>query len=426
MPTTLRCPACSAPLEIPTQHAATSRCPYCGVGVLLSERHQGTQAATNDPHADTIAEVVRILQTGHMIQAVKLYRERFGVGLKEAKDAVDRIAAGQPAGTVPHRPGGKGSMVGYAMMILIVVGGVVMSRSSRRTVEETSAPPAAQTSRDPEGAVDPGPSAPPALADEVLRFGSEGTGAGRFTDARGVAVDGAGRIYVAEYQGGRVQVFDSAGAFVTQWVADPKMPLVDLEADRGGTVYVVQYGRIRRYEGATGTLLGELPRPQRMTSYSDIALALDGTMWAVAGTSQIAHLGRDGAVRRTIDLRQAVGDDASPERVAVAGTGDVYVLDRWTDEVYHLAPDGRFVDRFGGSGDGPESTPSPEGIAIDGRGRVLVSDLGRGIRVFDASGHYVGEFGGQEVVFGLAVNDRDEVFAAFRNRYQVVKFRLAR
>jgi DNA-directed RNA polymerase subunit RPC12/RpoP len=81
MPTTLRCPACSAPLEIPTQHAATSRCPYCGVGVLLSERHQGTQAATNDPHADTIAEVVRILQTGHMIQAVKLYRERFGVGL---------------------------------------------------------------------------------------------------------------------------------------------------------------------------------------------------------------------------------------------------------------------------------------------------------------------------------------------------------
>jgi hypothetical protein len=392
--------------------------------VLLSERNQGTQAATNDPHADTIAEVVRILQSGHMIQAVKLYRERFGVGLKDAKDAVDRISAGQPAGTVPHRSGGKGLGIGCAVMILLVVVGALMIWRSPRAAEETTTPPATRESRDPVGAVAPGPSAPPALGDEVLRFGSEGTGAGRFTDARGVAVDGAGRIYVAEYQGGRVQVFDSAGTFVTQWMADPKMPLVDLEADRGGTVYVVQYGRIRRYEGATGTLLSELPRPERMTSYSDVALALDGTMWAVAGTSRIAHLGRDGSVRRTIDLRQAVGEDASPERVAVAGTGDVYVLDRWSDEVYHLAPDGRFVDRFGGSGEGPESTPSPEGIAIDGRGRVLVSDLGRGIRVFDAAGHYVGEFGGQEVVFGLAVNDRDEVFAAYRNRHQVVKFRL--
>ena len=424
MPTTLRCPACSAPLEIPAQHAATSRCPYCGVAVLLSERPQGTQAATNDPHAETIAEVVRILQAGHMIQAVKLYRERFGVGLKEAKDAVDQISAGQPAGTVPHLSGGKGSNAGCGLFLLLVVLGIVMLLRSSPPVDETSASPAAQASGNPAGAVAPLPAAPKsALADEVLRFGSEGTGAGRFTDARGVAVDGAGRIYVAEYQGGRVQVFDSAGAFVTQWMADPKMPLLDLEADRGGTVYLVQYGRIRRYEGATGNLLGELPR-DRGTSYSDVALALDGTMWAVAGTSHIAHLGRDGAVRRTIDLRQAVGDDASPERVAVAGTGDVYVLDRRSGEVYHLNPQGRFVDRFGGRGEGPESTSAPDDIAIDGRGRVLVSDLGRGIRVFDASGRYVGAFGGEEVVFGLAVTDRDEVLAAYRNRHEVVKFRL--
>lgn len=420
MPTTLRCPACSAPLEIPAQHAATSRCPYCGVGVLLSDRPQGTQAATNDPHADEIAEVARLLREGKKLPAIKLYRERFGAGLKDAVHAVDRIAAGQPRASLPPAPPSRLTRPLFYLVAAAVAGCLVWILTW--DVERVHYPASGAA-----GSAAPAPAPPPAapaLADEVLRFGSEGTGARRFTDARSVAVDGTGRIYVAEYQGGRVQVFDSAGAFVTQWMADPKMPLLDLEADRGGTVYVVQYGRIRRYEGATGTLLGELPRPGRMTSYSDVALALDGTMWAVAGTSRIAHLGRDGAVRRTIDLRQAVGDDASPERVAVAGTGDVYVLDRWSDEVYHLAPDGRFVDRFGGPGEGPESTPSPEGIAIDGRGRVLVSDLGRGIRVFDASGHYVGEFGGQEVVFGLAVTDRDEVIAAFRNRHQVVKFRL--
>jgi DNA-binding beta-propeller fold protein YncE len=265
----------------------------------------------------------------------------------------------------------------------------------------------------------------PAFASEVLRFGSEGTGAGRFTDARSVAVDGAGRIYVAEYQGGRVQVFDSTGTFVTQWMADPEMPLLDLAADRTGTVYVVQSGRIRRYNGATGDPLGELPRRDRWTSYSDIALALDGTVWALEGRGPVVQLGRNGAVRRTIDVREAV-KDASPGRVAVAGTGDVYVLDRTSGEVYRFGPDGRFVDRFGGRGEGRGSMESPEEIAIDGRGRVFVSDMGTGIHVFDQSGHFLDAFGGREVVFGLAFNDRDELFAAFRNRHQVARFRLNR
>jgi len=33
-----------------------------------------------------------LLQSGNQIQAIKLYRELTGVGLAEAKDAVDRLA----------------------------------------------------------------------------------------------------------------------------------------------------------------------------------------------------------------------------------------------------------------------------------------------------------------------------------------------
>src|SRR5207237_811162 len=78
--------------------------------------------------------------------------------------------------------------------------------------------------------------------------------------------------------GGRVQVFDSLGTFVTQWMAEPRTPLVDMEVDRGGTVYVVQGGRIKRYEGATGRLLGTVGGAGE--SVSDLFLALDGTLWA--------------------------------------------------------------------------------------------------------------------------------------------------
>ncbi len=43
------------------------------------------------PDAAFEAEVRRLVAAGNIINAIKLYRERTGCGLKEAKDAVERI-----------------------------------------------------------------------------------------------------------------------------------------------------------------------------------------------------------------------------------------------------------------------------------------------------------------------------------------------
>ena len=425
MPAALRCPTCSAPLDVPPEHATTTRCTYCGAGVLLAERGGHVEAAAQQQrHADAIGEVLAQLRAGSKIGAIRVYRERFGVGVAEAKHAVERIEAGQPAGSLPVSSGKPASAVGCAAL-LVVLGagaGVLLMQRSAETPAPQSPPGTASPARSAASAEED--AGPPAFAQPVLRFGAEGTGAGRFQDARSVAVDGTGRIYVAEYTGGRVQVFDSAGTFLTQWMADERMPLLDMEADRGGTVYVVQSGRIRRREGATGRALQDVPRP-RGASFDDVALALDGSLWTVSGLSQLMHLGADGTVRRTIDLRQAVDEDASPERVAVAGNGHLYVLDRWSGAVYHLDAEGKFVDRFGGRGEGAEALSSPNDLAIDGRGRVYVSDLGVAVRVFDPDGRLLGSFAPNTVVFGIAFNDRDELFAAHRNQHQVVKYRLS-
>lgn len=423
MPASLRCPTCSAPLDLPPAHADTIRCHYCGAGVMLTERSgQVEAAASHERHTGAIAEVLRQLRAGSKIGAVKVYREQFGGGLKDAKEAVERLEAGQPASAVRAHPSpaaaakngmgrGVGCLVG--IILLALAAGLMLGLGN----DDPPAQPAAQApATAPASPAAPQPAAEAGYAREVMRFGSEGTGAGRFEDARSVAVDGAGRIYVAEYSGGRVQVFDSAGTFLTQWMADRRMPLVDMAADRGGTVYIVQSGRIHRYEGATGRALGELPRARNM-GYEDVTVALDGSLWAVSQES-VAHLTRDGAVQRTIDIKEAVGEDASAARVAVAGTGDLYVLDQWKADVYHLDPAGRFVDRFGGGG-----FPPAEDVAVDGLGRVFVSDLGSsGVRVFDAAGQPLGDVGGTGVVFGITLNDRDELFAAARNAHAVVKF----
>ena len=425
MPTSLRCPTCSAPLDLPPEHASTLRCPYCGASVLLTERSGQVQAAaSHERHSDAIADVLRHLRAGSKISAVKAYRDHFGTGLKESKDAVERLEAGQPAGSLPAgtrpaSPGARKASVGCALFVLMVA--LLLVYVLRRDGDRppgVEPPPARGPATTP--APTPAarqPAAEPAFAQELMRFGSEGTGAGRFEDARSVAVDGTGRIYVAEYSGGRVQVFDSAGTFLTQWMADPRMPLVDMEADRGGTVYIVQSGRIQRYEGATGRALGPLP-PSRESRYRDVTVALDGSLWAVT-ENDVVHLSREGAVQRVIDLEEAVDEDAAPARVAVSGTGDLYVLDAWKADVYHLNRDGRFVDRFGGGG-----FPPAEHVAVDGRGRVYVSDLGHAVQVFNPAGQPLGSIDGVSVVFGLALNDRDELFAAARNQHAVVKYRI--
>lgn len=368
MPVRLQCPACSAPLTVPDERATTTRCPYCGAGVLLTERHGRVEAA---------------------------------------------VAGSPPA---PNR---APLLIGCAAVVVAAAlggGALLATRGSEpeRVAPDigvpTSAAPA-QPARPPQ---------PPPFADTVLAFGGEGTGPGRFTDARAVTVDAEGRIYVGEYSGGKVQVFDSAGTFLTQWTADPEMPLLDLEADRRGTVYVVQSGRIRRYEGATGKPLGTLPGGGTRT-VNDVAVAPDGTLWVTAWPHGIVHLDAEGRELRSIDARETIGADASPARVAVSGSGDLYVLDQWARDVFRLDRNGRFVDRFAGEAENG-AQPAPRDVVVDGRGRVLVGDAG-GVRAYSAEGRLLGSFGGG-VVFGIAVTDRDEVIAADRNGHRVVKFRL--
>ncbi len=45
-----------------------------------------------EPQPPAVPSVVQELEQGRKIQAIKLYREQTGVGLREAKDAVEEIA----------------------------------------------------------------------------------------------------------------------------------------------------------------------------------------------------------------------------------------------------------------------------------------------------------------------------------------------
>jgi ribosomal protein L7/L12 len=89
-PITLNCPSCGAALEFDGTSSIV-RCRYCKNIALVP----GLPAAQEATPRASLDAVRRLVQNGNLIEAVSRYHQLYGVGLKEAKDAVDALAAGK-------------------------------------------------------------------------------------------------------------------------------------------------------------------------------------------------------------------------------------------------------------------------------------------------------------------------------------------
>jgi hypothetical protein len=83
-----KCPDCPQPFIMPKcrfcnydVHPSIGQCPQCG-------------APMDKPSADLEQQVRLLLDQGQKIEAVKLYKDQTGVGLAEAKEAVEAMQAG--------------------------------------------------------------------------------------------------------------------------------------------------------------------------------------------------------------------------------------------------------------------------------------------------------------------------------------------
>jgi len=380
---TFACPACGGPLEYKGGNEKTIRCPFCMNSVIVP---------------------------------------------KELRSATAELPLHPPP---PRRLNPLWIVLPIVAVISLIIAGAVLTlRPSRRQ------PALPQVEINPPRIAIPSPPKPPSAPDSgfatvVMTFGSEGIGPGLLTDARSIAVDGAGHIYVGEYSSGRIQVFDPQGQFITQWMADTKMPLRGMAADRAGTVYIAQRGVLSRYDGATGKPTGQMDYPGGR-GFDDVTVTADGGLlaaWEPYGSGISFGTAGDNLVRfdasgRTIrTIRNAIStqtDNAELDmRVAIDGLGNIYALGSFSDAVFKFTPEGKFINRFGGAGHQVGQFTGPQAIAVDGQGRVYVSDF-KGIQVFDTNGRYVDLIKFSGSASGMVFNDKNELFVVARSK--VVKF----
>ena len=250
----------------------------------------------------------------------------------------------------------------------------------------------------------------------------------RLDSPTGVAVDAAGRVYVADFGNQRVRrigldgiIETFAGAGTQGYSGDggpAKTALLDsptgVAVDAAGRVYVADFGnqRVRR-------------------------IGLDGIIETFAGAGTQGYSG-DGGPAKTALLD-------GPTGVAVDAAGRVYVADFGNQRVRRIGLDG-IIETFAGAGTqgysgdgGPAKTAlldGPTGVAADLTGRVYVADFGnQRVRRIDEVGvittlagngkkGYSGDGGrASEALlhgpFGLATDSNDNVYVSEVSNHRI-------
>ena len=124
-----------------------------------------------------------------------------------------------------------------------------------------------------------------------------------------------------------------------------------------------------------------------------------GFMWVTDSAAHVVYkFSADGRQLMTLGKKGVAGDNASrdlfnqPNHVAIAPNGDIYVSDGYQNaRVVQFSANGQFTRIVGGvKGSQPGQLQLPHGVALDSRGRILVSDSdNQRVSVFDREGRFV-------------------------------------
>jgi streptogramin lyase len=126
---------------------------------------------------------------------------------------------------------------------------------------------------------------------KVREWGTAGTGPGQFNLPHSIQIDGAGVVYVADRENGRVQRFDQSGRFLGEWTGFGKT--FGLKAD-GTAMWLATQPRqqpnlspgwLLKVDGASGRLLGWAPS----AGNHGMEVTADGTLLLGPGPGLVAQ-----------------------------------------------------------------------------------------------------------------------------------------
>jgi DNA-binding beta-propeller fold protein YncE len=180
--------------------------------------------------------------------------------------------------------------------------------------------------------------------------GGQGNGKGQFDGPRGIAIDTAGNIFIADTNNGRIEEFSPSGVFITSMGTKGK--------DHG------QFG------GPSGLAVDHC-------GYIYVAEALN---------HRVQKLAPNG----TFIAEWAPGF-YGPGRIAIGPDDSIYVVDSGRTRIVKFSPDGRVLTEWGSGGHGDGQFADHTSVAVDPTtDKVYVADpVNNRIQIFDPDGKFL-------------------------------------
>jgi tripartite motif-containing protein 71 len=190
----------------------------------------------------------------------------------------------------------------------------------------------------------------------LFKFGKQGSGKGEFDNPRQVAVDSQVKyLYVADSLNNRIEKFDTNGVFVKSW-------------------------------GSNGTHAGDFNLPVSVIIDSDGDIIVNDR-----GNSRVQKFDTEGNLLLSFgSTGRGDGQFSSVEHMATDKFNNIYVNDPQSPPIGSNNPrvqkfdaNGNFITKWGSYGSGDGQFVDPEHLAIDSEGNVYVSDrYNNNIQVF--------------------------------------------
>lgn len=252
---------------------------------------------------------------------------------------------------------------------------------------------------------------------KVGSWGKPGTGNGQFkANAYGLTTDRAGKVYVADTDNHRVQVFTASGAFVRKLQFSPDSFVQDAAVAPDGTTWATDLNAAKGQQFSSGG--GALASIDTPKAARGIAVDVKGNVFIVTAGDNIQQVGRYDKTATGWEPGKTWGGFKDPHDVEVSPDGSVYVSDNGSLTVKRFDPNGRLLKTI------KAGASAPVGVGVDLDCNLWITNIAqRRVDKVSPSGRPMGSVtSGDLIAQDVAIGPKGDLYAFDSGTSSIIRF----